>query len=147
MQNTFQKITTSLDSLHVRKQIGAHGNVPNNISPHVDAEMNSIPTLVNKVRIIPAERWPLGTLNALLRFVMCERSSSVTCWCNHSLNTKFGGISSANRRAFREKSNGCDRSSWKKHRWSSDATVPILIRYRQRYYTALVSQLQLWHIQ
>jgi hypothetical protein len=24
---------------------------------------------------------------------------------------------------------------------------PILMRYRQSYYTALVSQLQLWHIQ
>ena len=44
---------------------------------------------------------------------MCDRSSSVMCWCNHSLNCKLGGISSANRCAFREKSYGCNRSSWK----------------------------------
>jgi hypothetical protein len=75
--------------------------------------MKLIPILANKVWIIPAKGWPLGTLNALLRFVMCERSSSVQCWYNHPLNCKLGGQSAANRCAFREKSYGCNRSSWK----------------------------------
>jgi hypothetical protein len=55
MQKTCQKITTSLDSQHVRKQIGAHDYVPNSISPHVNDEMNLIPTLINKLQIIPAK--------------------------------------------------------------------------------------------
>jgi len=55
-QKTCQKITTSLDSHHARKQIGAQSNVPKNISPHGGTEMNLIPTLANKVRIIPDER-------------------------------------------------------------------------------------------
>jgi hypothetical protein len=74
MQNTCQKITTSLDSLHVRKQIGAHGNVPNNISPQVDGEMNLIPMLANKVKIIPAEGWPLGQGHTIL-------TSRELMWC------------------------------------------------------------------
>jgi hypothetical protein len=113
MQKTCQKITTSLDSHHVRKQIGAHGNVPNNIRPHGGTETNLIPTLANKVRIIPDEGWPVGTLNEFSRFVTCERGSSVAWWCTHSLNYKLGGKSSANRCAFREKSYGCNRTSWK----------------------------------
>jgi hypothetical protein len=71
------------------------------------------PTLANKARIIPDEGWPLGSLNALSRSVTCERGSSIACWFTHLLNYKLGGKSSANRYAFREKSYGCNRSSWK----------------------------------
>jgi hypothetical protein len=50
LKATFQNTAISLDSLPVWKQIGAHDNVPGDIGPHLDVEMDLVPILANSGR-------------------------------------------------------------------------------------------------